>query len=306
MPVTPLEVRLTGEQLRQQILTIYGTFGHDTINNLLTIDSRHCDKLSFSTGYAPKPMKTLLILALYGVVLSGPHAYAQYQPLPPSINVSGSAEVKVAPDEADLHVGVETRDAKLELAVQQNNTQIAAALAFLKTTGVPDKDVQTDTLDITPEYKKDISTTPTTFIVRKSIEVKLTHLETMESVLTGLLANGVNHIHRVEYRTSQLRKYRDQARLMATKAAKEKATAIVTELGEELGKVANITVNDYMYSQPRGYWSAYGSSGYNSTSNISQNVVQERGEGGTDSDGSTLSIGQISVSASVNVSFFLK
>ena len=43
-------------------------------------------------------------------------------PPPPQITVSGSAEVKVAPDEIHLSVGVETRSDKLDDALQWSGT----------------------------------------------------------------------------------------------------------------------------------------------------------------------------------------
>jgi len=56
-------------------------------------------------------------------------------------SVSGSAEVKVAPDEIHLRVGVETRNEILAEAKKQNDERIARALAFLKSSNVKSKDV---------------------------------------------------------------------------------------------------------------------------------------------------------------------
>ncbi len=244
-------------------------------------------------------------------LLSVTPAFCQYyQPTPaiPSISVSGSAEVKVAPDEVVLNVGVETRDPKLPVAVQQNNAQVASALAFLHDAGVPDKDVQTDFISIAPEYRKETDTQVATYIVRKSIQIRLTKLDTMEAMLTGLLSNGINHVHDIDFRTTQLRKYRDEARLLATRAAREKATAIVTELGASLDKVSSVNILDYGgYYGPTSYWDRYGRRyGYAQSQNVIQNNSVQNEGGAAEAGGGTLAIGQISVSATVNVSFFIK
>ena len=42
-------------------------------------------------------------------------------------------------------------------------------------------------------------------------------------------------------RTSKLRQYRDQARIQAVKAAKEKALALAGELGAKVGKAHSMT-----------------------------------------------------------------
>jgi uncharacterized protein YggE len=91
----------------------------------------------------------LCSLAFTGLLSSV--AAAQYQQPPPQVNVSGTAEVKVAPDEVDISAGVETRDAQLDVATRQNDERVANALAFLKQVGVPDKNVQTDSIQLQTE-----------------------------------------------------------------------------------------------------------------------------------------------------------
>src|SRR5216117_2244008 len=155
-------------------------------------------------------MKPHLILAFAIANLSLTQAFSQGPAQPPMISVSGSAEVKVAPDEIYLRVGVETRHDNLEDAKKQNDERVSKALAFLKSSDVTGKDVQTDFISIEPTYDSNVSRTkPVTYIVRKSIEVKLTKIESFEGLLTGLLTNGVNNVHGIEFRTSQLRKHRD-------------------------------------------------------------------------------------------------
>ena len=250
-------------------------------------------------------MKTKLILILALLTLPLTPAFSQYAQPPPQISVTGSAEVKVAPDEIRISVGVETRDADLNVAKSQHDELMTSALKFLKTSGVPDKDVQTDFISVSPEYGNDISRTkPVVYIVRKSIEIKLTTVTNLESVLTGLLNNGVNHVHGVDFRTTQLRKYRDQARAMAIRAAKEKAEALCKELGVKCGKPCAISANEWGggWNSSGNYWGGRGGGyGYNG----SQNAVQNAGAS-SDSAGDTLSVGQISVSASVNVSFLIQ
>ncbi|PYJ58145.1 MAG: hypothetical protein DME24_17365 [Verrucomicrobia bacterium] len=247
-------------------------------------------------------MKPHLILAFAIANLSLTQAFSQGPAQPPMISVSGSAEVKVAPDEIYLRVGVETRHDNLEDAKKQNDERVSKALAFLKTSDVTGKDVQTDFISIEPTYDSNVSRTkPVTYIVRKSIEVKLTKIESFEGLLTGLLTNGVNNVHGIEFRTSQLRKHRDAARAMAIRASKEKADALASELGVKRGKVYSINANDW-----GGWWSSSGSYwGGRSGGGMFQNAVQNTG-GASEVVDDTLSIGQISVSASVNVSFLIE
>jgi uncharacterized protein YggE len=246
-------------------------------------------------------MKTRLVLTFAALTLSVSSTFSQQPSQPPLISVSGSAEVKVAPDEIYLKLGVETRHESLENAKTQNDERVSKALAFLKVSDIKTKDVQTDFISIEPTYDSNVSRTkPVTFVVRKSIEVKLTDTGSFEGLLTGLLTNGVNNVHGIEFRTSQLRKHRDTARAMAIRAAREKASALASELGVKCGKVYNINANDW------GGWSASGSHwGGRYGGGMYQNAVQNVG-GSVETDDSTLSVGQISVSATVNVSFLIE
>ncbi len=247
-------------------------------------------------------MKPHLILTFVIANLSLTQALSQAPAQPPMISVSGSAEVKVAPDEIYLRVGVETRHDNLEEAKKQNDERVSNALAFLKASDVKGKDVQTDFISIEPTYDSNISRTkPVTYIVRKSIEVKLPKIGSFEGLLTGLLTNGVNNVHGIEFRTSQLRKHRDAARAMAIRAAKEKADTLASELGVKRGKVYSINANDWggWWSSSGGYW------GGRSGGGMFQNAVQNTG-GASEVVEDTLSIGQISVSSSVNVSFLIE
>lgn len=246
-------------------------------------------------------MKKHLILIVALTILRQGLTFSQTPVPPPLISVSGSAEIKVAPDEIYLRVGVETRHEKLADAKNENDERVSKALSFLKGCDLKAKDVQTDFISVEPIYDNNSWTKPVIYIVRKSIEVKLTKIDTFEGLLTGLLTNGVSNVHGIEFRTSQLRKHRDAARTMAIRAAKEKANALATELGVKPGKVHSINANDWggWSSSSTSYWGGRHGGGY-------QNVVQNTGGGSSEVGDGTLSIGQISVSASVNVAFLIE
>ena len=240
------------------------------------------------------------------------------QELPRLINVSGSAEVKVAPDEVDLSVGVETRHESLEQAKRQNDERIFKALEFLKGNGVKNNDVQTDYISIEPVYDPTAGIDPRTglpivgydqhkalvepayYLVRKSIGIRLIDISKFDMILSGLVSNGVNRVQRTEFRSSELRKHKDKARAMAVQAAKDKAAAMAAELGVKVGKPQNITVNDWSgWSgwSPQAGWGG-GAVPYQ---NSSQNVGSVAGE-----NGPTVAVGQISISATVSVSFLIE
>jgi len=243
-------------------------------------------------------MNTRLLVLIGLIAIPLPRAFSQALP-PPQVTVTGSGEVKVAPDEIHLSLGVETRHEKMEDAKRQNDDRVARALAFIKRSGVADKDVQTDFLSVEPSYDGSVSRVqPTHYVVRKSIEIRFNKIQGFEGFVTGLLTNGVTTIHGVDFRTTQLRKHRDTARSMAIRAAREKAEALAGELGVRVGKVYNITANEWSGWAGWGGWGGRGQGMY-------QNSVQNAG-GVPEGTDNTLSVGQISVSASVTVSFLIQ
>jgi len=240
-------------------------------------------------------MKKQFIATIAATAVSLSSTWSQTTaPPPPQITVSGFAEVKVAPDEIHFSVGVETRSDKLDDAKRQNDDRVAKVLQFLKGQGIKEKDVQTDFMNVEPNYDSKVSRSEATvYVVRKTSGVRLTDVTKFDAVLAGLLTNGVNHVNGIDFRTSELRKHRDAARAMAIRAAREKADALAAELSVRRGKVYSINA-----TEGGGWWSSR-------SAGMSQNVVQNAGGGSAESEG-TLSIGQISVMATVNVSFLIE
>jgi uncharacterized protein YggE len=249
-------------------------------------------------------VSTLALIAL-------PLSLAQAQPSQPprQISLSGSAEVRVAPDEIILNVAVETRSETLEPARLENDQKIAACLTFLKENKLKEKNFRTDYISIQPQYntrnnENSSYVKPVGYIVRKNLEVRLTNVLSLQSVLTGLITNGVNYVNGVDFRTTELRKYRDQARKMAVRAAKEKAEALTSELGAKLGKVYSINAND----NGGIYGGSFNNGQLSGLNNYAQNGSAVVGSSGSASDNAvdTFAVGQISVSASVYVSFLIE
>jgi uncharacterized protein YggE len=185
--------------------------------------------------------------------------------------------------------------------VKENNERVAKVLAFLRSSVVEEKNVQSDYINVQPVYEND-GITLKYCVAEKSLLIKLTKIECYEQILTGLLANGINKVHGIEFCTSQLRKHRDTARALAIRAAKEKAVALTSELGVKCGKAQNISANEFggwlRHSCWPGWYGGYGNQ-------MSQNVVLSSSNTTESADG-LLAVGQISVSATVSVSFAIE
>ncbi len=217
---------------------------------------------------------------------------------PGSITVSGSAQVLVAPDEVILTLGVETSDMEMSAAKRKNDEIIQKVLEIATKYEVDPKHVQTDFINIEPRYSS--TTIAANFIgyfVRKTVEIRLNDISKFESLYSDMLEAGVNYVHGVEFRTTELRKYRDQARALAIQAAQEKAAALASGVNQATGRVKMI------HEDSSGWYGSY-NSWWRGSSYGFQNVIQNAGGGQFVEEG-TLAPGQISVSASVTVEFEL-
>lgn len=238
-------------------------------------------------------MKTLLPLAVIILLLSFP-GFAQEHPLPRSITVTGDAEVKVVPDEVDLTFGIQTSNKDLDAAKAENDKRVKDVMKLAKSFGIEAEQIQTDRLSIQPRYEtRKEQQVFVEYVVANTIVVTLKDISKFEELLSGALKAGVNYVQGIDFRTTELRKHRDQARAMAIKAAKEKAIALAKELGQTIGKPLSISEDP-----PRIPW------GTRNVMQVQRNDSLPEGDGSGDS--ATLALGRISVSARVTVVFELE
>lgn len=216
------------------------------------------------------------------------------------ITVTGEAEVRVIPDEIILSLGVETSDKSLDRSKAQNDERVKRVLALGPTLGIDPKQIQTGYIGIEPWYRTYNQLESLEYRVRRSIAITLKDTTKFESLLSRTLEAGVTNVHGIQFRTTELRKHRDAARALAIKAAREKAEALAGELGQKIGKAFRISEYGSGWSSPYGWW---GSMSGNVTSNAIQNSVSSGA--GSSSEG-TLALGQITVTASISVSFLLQ
>src|SRR6185295_16594392 len=232
----------------------------------------------------------LLVAVLLLTVSTG------YTQLPESsnIDITGDAAINVAPDRVRTDFGVETRNKVLNTAIAQNDAIVRRVIAAVREFHIEEGDIQTDSIHVEMAYDSHDGTVVDYYQVTKSVQVFLRDVSKFEPLLTGVLRAGANHIYDVQFSTSELRKYRDQARALAVKAAIEKANDLASAAGLKVaGKPPS--VSSYSYGGGSSYGRSFGG-GFNAT----QNVYQNGGRGVTEG---TISLGKISVTASVAMNF---
>ncbi|MGB7926006.1 MAG: SIMPL domain-containing protein [Pyrinomonadaceae bacterium] len=211
---------------------------------------------------------------------------------PRLITVSGSAEIRVQPNEVVFNIEIENLDKDIVVAKRANDEGVKKVLALAHSYQIESQNIKTDYISVEPRYSTDLSlsTKPREFLgyeVSKTVVIRLTDLSRFESLFSDALRAGVNRVYGVEFLTTEIRKHKDQARALAIKAAQEKAIALAREIGQKIGKAYSINE------------SSESSGGGSAMNNL---YVSESGTGDSQS---TFALGQITVNARVTVSFEL-
>lgn len=239
-----------------------------------------------------------MVLLLSFMLMAAWAAEAQQR----EITVTGEGQVRVVPDEVIITAGVETRNAKLALATKENDDKIKSVFTALKPLGLDPKLLQTDFMHAEPIWRHGHEGEQFVgYVVRKTLVVTLKDIQKFDPVLAAVLEHGTTHLHGVRFRTTELRKYRDQARDLAIKAAREKAEAMVKDLNQKLGKP--VTIDE----QPSGWSSSYQPYRFHdygaTVAPQAQSIQNVRAVDENASLGETIAPGQIGVDARVRVKF---
>ena len=227
-------------------------------------------------------------------------ALAQSNIEPPLITVTGQAEVRVPPDEVLFTLAIENVDRDMLVANQKTDDSVKQVLSIARKNNVKPEDVQTSQISVQPKYNTDdmpydernkVKRVLIGYEVSKTVAIRLRDLSRFDDLLADVLKAGITSLSNLQFMDSQIRKHRDQARVMAIRAAKEKAQLLAGEIGQSIGPAYSITE----------YTPDYGrASGTLQTQNASDTI----GGGASGSD-TAIAPGSISITAQVTVRFRL-
>jgi uncharacterized protein YggE len=185
-------------------------------------------------------LKVLAVVAGLSVLLFAGFAATEGKRPSRTVRVVGTSEVKVVPDRVVISLGVEKQNNNASVAKQLADSAARRLLDVLHRNGVGEKDIQTTFLSLQPLYDYDHGIKISDFIADQTWTVTIRDLARLDKILQAIIEAGGNRIDSIQYETSDPRKYRDQARDLAIKAAREKAQALAGALGQSTGKAVAI------------------------------------------------------------------
>ena len=226
--------------------------------------------------------KTLLILALLFMATTHSQELKQI----PMVNVSGEGKVKIAPDQALISISLESKGIKADDVKRENDKKMDAILKFIKNSNIAKEDYQTQRVSLNPNY--DYEKKKHSYIATQTVQILLKDVSKYDTLMEGLVNEGINRIDNVEFKSSKMIQLKSDARKLAIKDAKAKAEDFVSVLGQKVGKAIVISDNSQIYvPQPIMY-------AMKASTAMDESTPKE-----------TLAIGEIEITSNVSVSFVL-
>lgn len=241
---------------------------------------------------------TPLTVALLGPIVAGA-AWAQSPENPmkdvPTLNVRGSAEVRAAPDEATVHLGVLAQELTARAAQSRANEIASAILRGLTALGIPESEIQTSEMRLHPVFAPQNPPRPAqtepeeprivAYRATNAVSVRLTDLDKVGPAIDAGLEAGSNQLQGVEFGLQNDLPTREEALKLAVREARSKAKALTEALDVGLGPVLEVSEGGVSVRMPR----------------FGDGVALMRAE--ASSVGTPVAAGQIVVSAEVSIRY---
>lgn len=187
--------------------------------------------------------KSLLLYAFLFCLFTANAQQVNQEPIR-FIEVTGSSEIEIEPDEIVFIIRIKEfwkEEFEKKAKEEDYKTKVPIAiieselLSGLESVGVGHESITVQEIgNFQRERGKD-------FLISKQLEIKLNNFKTIIEIVNTLHTNGIDYMGIGSLKNKNIAKYREQGKIMALKAAKDKAEYLLASLGEQLGPVMTIT-----------------------------------------------------------------
>jgi len=187
----------------------------------------------------------LVLGVVFGPMLAGRGVVAADATTSPdhTVTVTGTGDVSVAPDVADIIIGVTVQKPTVAAAQSSAAASMTAVIAAIKKDGVAAADITTTDVSLTPVYDYSGGSTPKLvgqqFI--NTVKVTVRNLSSLASVVDDSIAAGATTVNGITFRLDNPKQAETQARQLAMADARSKADALTAAAGTSVTGVATIT-----------------------------------------------------------------
>ena len=186
-------------------------------------------------------MRSMLAATLVGATLTlaafAVPATAQER----TISVNGRGEISIDPDMAKVVIGVQTEAEDTAQALDDASAATASILAILDVEDIPLADIRSGAIRLQPRYNQSVLSSGQQIIGYRainSIEVDVTDLDQLGSLLAGLVGEGANRLDRMNFGLHDP--------TAATDEARRRAIAECVRLAALYADAAGVSIGDLM------------------------------------------------------------
>jgi uncharacterized protein YggE len=168
------------------------------------------------------------------------------------LDLSVSGEVTRVPDLANISAGVVTRAATATAALQENAARMDRVIAALKRAGIADRDIQTSSINLNPEYRYPENQSPqlTGYSASNQVTVRFRDIRNSGKVLDVLVGEGANQISGPNMTIEHPEAALDEARAQAVASGRARADLYARSLGMRVVRVVSVSESGGYYAPP--------------------------------------------------------
>ena len=174
------------------------------------------------------------------------------------ISVSGTSSLTVEPNKAEIYVRITSLEKTAQESKNKNSQTSGNVIKALKKEGVKDKDIETSQYFISPKYEYEEITeinsrkskqTLVGYEVVNVIKATTQDLEKVGKFVDLAVDSGANEIERVSFGLTKEKEkeVKQQAMIMASNDARDKAVTLATNLEVGLGKPISVSESSFYY-----------------------------------------------------------
>jgi len=158
---------------------------------------------------------------------------------PPNIQASGQATVRLAPDQAQLSVGVTTNGATAQEAADRNATQTSAVITAIRSILGTLGSIETSSYSVSPRYSTGSGQPPTIvgYTATNTLQVTTTDLSLAGRLIDAATQAGANIVGGLQFGLRDPEPARQKALAAAARQARVHADAIANGLGVKTGSI---------------------------------------------------------------------
>lgn len=207
-------------------------------------------------------MKSLMQAGAFALVLAAsaaPMAMAQQAPSAAdamfratTINLSAYGETEIAPDMATISLGVMTEGATAAEAMQANATKMSQVMAALRKGGLPERDIQTSSLNLSPRYRYEDNKPPilTGYQASNQVTITVRDLKRLGPAVDASVGAGANQVNGISFGLADSTAAENAARQKAVKALAAKADLYAQATGHRVSRLINLSEGGASYPNP--------------------------------------------------------